>query len=77
MPTSRKRPASCCPHAGTKDGRIVTCPAGGCAGPACDPLLDANLGGGTIVAGPIVVDGTVIAGTEDGQLVAYGLPAPG
>lgn len=64
-------------YAGTKDGRIVAFPAGGCAEPACDPLLDVDLGGGAIVAGPIVIDGTVIAGTADGQLVAYGLPTPG
>ncbi|MBY0279621.1 PQQ-binding-like beta-propeller repeat protein [Candidatus Binatia bacterium] len=36
----------------------------------------ADLGGGAIVAGPIVVDVTVIAGTQDGQLVAFGLPTP-
>ena len=64
-------------YAGTKNGRIVAFPAAGCAQAACDPLLDVDLGGGAIVAGPIVVDGTVIAGTADGQLVALGLPAPG
>lgn len=64
-------------YAGTKDGRIVAFRAAGCPEAVCDPLLDVDLGGGAIVAGPIVVDGTVIAGTEDGQLVALGLPPPG
>jgi outer membrane protein assembly factor BamB len=63
-------------YAGTKDGRIVAFRAAGCPEAACDPLLDVDLGGGAIVAGPIVVDGTVIAGTADGQLVALGLPLP-
>ena len=63
-------------YAGTKDGRLVAFRAAGCPEAACEPLLDVDLGGGAIVAGPIVVDGTVIAGTADGQLVAYGLPVP-
>lgn len=64
-------------YAGTKDGRIVAFRAAGCPEAVCDPLLDVDLGGGAIVAGPIVVDGTVIAGTADGQLVALGLAPPG
>ena len=63
-------------YAGTKDGRIVAFRASGCPEAVCDPLLDVDLGGGAIVAGPIVVDGTVIAATADGQLVALGLPQP-
>lgn len=63
-------------YAGTKDGRIVAFRAAGCPEAVCAPLLDVDLGGGAIVAGPIVVDGRVIAGTADGQLVAFGLPAP-
>lgn len=63
-------------YAGTRDGHLVGFRAGGCGGPACEPLWDVDVGGGAIVAGPIVVDGTVIAGTADGQLVAYGLPQP-
>ena len=63
-------------YAGTKDGHVVGFRAAGCGGPACEPLWDVDLGGGAIVAGPVVVDGTVIAGTADGQLVALGLPLP-
>lgn len=63
-------------YAGTRDGRIVAFRASGCPEAVCEPLLDVDLGGGAIVAGPIVVDGTVIAATVDGQLVALALPAP-
>lgn len=64
-------------YAGTKDGSIVAFRASGCPEEVCDPLLDVDLGGGTIVARPIVVDGPVIAATGDGLIVALGLPDPG
>jgi outer membrane protein assembly factor BamB len=63
-------------YAGTKDGRVVAFRASGCPEAVCEPLLDVDLGGGAIVAGPIVVDGMVIAATADGQVVALGLPSP-
>jgi outer membrane protein assembly factor BamB len=63
-------------YAGTKRGHVVAFAERGCERRACVPLWNEDVGGGAIVAGPIVIDGLVIVGTADGQIVAYGAPPP-
>jgi outer membrane protein assembly factor BamB len=62
-------------YAGTKSGHVVAFAERGCSSRTCAPLWDQDVGGGAIVAGPIVVGGQVLVGTADGQIVAYGLPS--
>jgi outer membrane protein assembly factor BamB len=61
-------------YAGTKSGHTVAFAERGCSNAKCTPLWDEDVGTGAIVVGPIVIDGLVIVGTADGQVVAYGLP---
>jgi len=63
-------------YAGTTGGTIRAYAAAGCGKRTCrQPLWTADAGG-PVTGGPIVTGGRVVVGTENGRLVAYGLPRP-
>ena len=61
-------------YVATTAGDVAAFPLGGCASPPpCAPLTTVSAGS-RVTGGPIVHDGRVVVGTEDGRLVAFGLP---
>lgn len=54
-------------------GRISAFPVEGCGAPTCAPLVTVDTGS-LVTGGPIVDDGRLVAGLQDGRVVAYGLP---
>jgi outer membrane protein assembly factor BamB len=61
-------------YAGTAGGELHAFAAGGCGEAACAPLWSASTGS-PVTGGPIVSNGRVYAGLQDGRMVAYGLTA--
>lgn len=62
-------------YAATSEGSILAFDLAGCGEPTCDPLARVSIGPGRFISGgPIVHNGTVIASTADGRVVAFGLP---
>jgi len=51
---------------------VLAFPAGGCGTATCAPLAQVSAGA-RITGGPIVDDGRLVVGTEDGHVVAFGL----
>jgi outer membrane protein assembly factor BamB len=61
-------------YAGTAGGELHAFAAVGCGEAACAPLWSAATGS-PVTGGPIVSNGRVYAGLQDGRMVAYGLTA--
>jgi outer membrane protein assembly factor BamB len=61
-------------YAGTAGGDLHAFAAAGCGEAACAPLWSAATGS-PVTGGPIVSNGRVYAGLQDGRMVAYGLTA--
>jgi hypothetical protein len=57
---------------GTTSGDIAAFALDGCGAVTCAPLTAVDTGTAAITGGPIVDDG-LIADTQDGRLLAYGL----
>jgi outer membrane protein assembly factor BamB len=63
-------------YVGTTDGTVRAHAAAGCGKRTCRHPLWTAPAGGPVTGGPIVSGGRVYVGTENGRLVAYGLPRP-
>jgi outer membrane protein assembly factor BamB len=61
-------------YVGTTSGAISAFALHGCGAATCTPLTTVDTGDAPITGGPIVDDGRLVAGTQDGRLVAFGLP---
>lgn len=59
-------------YAGTVGGELHAFAATGCGEATCEPLWSATTGS-PVTGGPIVSNGRVFAGLQDGRMVAYGL----
>jgi outer membrane protein assembly factor BamB len=59
-------------YAGTVGGELHAFAATGCGEATCEPLWSATTGS-PVTGGPIVSNGRVVAGLQDGRMVAYGL----
>lgn len=59
-------------YAGTAGGELHAFAAAGCGEATCPPLWSAATGS-PVTGGPIVSNGRVYAGLQDGRMVAYGL----
>jgi outer membrane protein assembly factor BamB len=57
-------------YVATTDGTLHALDANGCGAAEC-PLLWSSDTGGRITGGPVVSDGHLLVGTEDGRLIAY------
>ena len=55
---------------GRADGVVTALPAAGCESATCAPLWSAPTES-EITGAPIVTDGTVIAGSDDGTVTAF------
>jgi outer membrane protein assembly factor BamB len=64
-------------YVGTTRRRIAAFDLAGCEAGTCSPLATISwVWPGNVTGGPIVDDGMLIAGTDDGRIVAFRLPDP-
>ncbi len=61
-------------YVGTTDGTVRANAAAGCGEPTCRHPLWTAPAGGPVTGGPIVSNGRVFVGTDNGRVVAFGLP---
>jgi hypothetical protein len=63
-------------YVGMTDRKIAAFGLDGCGADTCSPLATVSpVWAGHLTGGPIVHDGTLIAGTDNGYVVGYRLPA--
>lgn len=58
---------------GSADGSLHAFPAAGCGQASCTPLWSTSTGS-PISGAPAVTSGQLYVGTENGRVIAYGLP---
>ena len=58
-------------YVGTENGSVRAFDRRRCGAATCSPVWEASTGSSLITGGPIVANGNLVVGTDDGRLVVF------